>query len=904
MSRKAMCWLVWAGLLLTGGCRRSGYDAWTALSETGAASGRSGSEWTHRSQWEVTRDHTGLYRAYHIRELRPDRLIVTVSSVAQAQDWKPWLLDGSPHAQSRVTLVVARPDARIVAHYDHLAEARYDKTDADDYFEKLGATVAAGDGVYAPGRRLIAELSPAPSIWTGFYARSERVQSDHVAATNGLAPYAIGVASCVDLADMQVGDVLIRLWPWDMNDAVFASYQTLNRAVRDRFQVGDPVLLEYLRPEGDGYRLIAKTFEWPGLPYMDQEPGSALKDVEAHFLSGAEQPEKALLDALIKKVGADSDYADLMQRLARRQALTDVHRLPSVAAAHKHPWLMEPIARYHLDALPAPAVDRIAAQIRWLNDVFITHFVAAPESLAVRDYRDKDLAAHLDHIEDLLALAAYYHQQAFRHFSADELLWIESAVPGLLEGFVNAHMMCFDQDVDRQRSNVNLLGMAQRLDMSALIRQAETVARIVDGHFLASLKTQMESAPNPARRIARRSTPWGDIILDGTDDNRYLKDTPAVLINLGGDNFYANNTGSSIPGKVPSAVLVDFAGNDRYENWSPMRQGTGFMGVGILLDIAGDDTYIGIRHVQGTGFMGIGVLADMGGSDTYRAIDYGQGVGQFGAGMLLDDAGNNRYEGHQTCQGVGFTAGVGLLYSADPQGHDQYYNKGLVASGYRDAGSFEGWGQGLGVGHRPYTSGGLGMLVDEGGDDVFEGGTFSLGGGYFYGMGILNNRAGNDRYRGSRYNMGFSAHQAVGVFLEDGGDDHYETSHFVALGMAWDESVTLFIDRSGDDVYIAPGFAFGAAAMNGLALFVDGGGDDRFEGAKPAAIHGNSYHGGTSIGFFLALGEGKNGYHRRETGEMAAEGRHAFFVDAPSIEAAMEKLLQTPLGAAQSLERE
>jgi hypothetical protein len=457
--------------------------------------------------------------------------------------------------------------------------------------------------------------------------------------------------------------------------------------------------------------------------------------------------------------------------------------------------------------------------------------------------------------------------------------------------------MCFDPDLERQRRNVRLLGMAGRLRMRALIQQAETVARIVDGEFLASLKRQMETSPDPVGRIAERHTPWGEIILDGAADNRYLAGAPAVLVNLGGDNFYANNTGSSVPGKVPSAVLVDFAGNDRYENWAPMRQGCGFMGVGILLDLGGDDTYIGVRYAQGVGFLGIGVLADRDGDDVYRAIDYGQGVGQFGAGLLLDDAGDNRYEGHQACQGVGFSGGVGLLYSADPAGNDHYYNKGQHGSGYGDAGSFEGWGQGLGVGHRPYASGGLGLLVDQGGNDRYEGGTFSLGGGYYYGIGILNNRAGNDRYRGSRYNMGFSAHQAVGIFLDDGGDDHYQSSHFVGLGMAWDESNTLFVDRSGNDVYIGPGFAFGAAAMNGFALFIDGGGADRYVGVRPGAVHGNSYHGGTSIGYFLSLGSGENEFSGRSTGEIAAEGERAFFVDAPSIDAAIESLRQAPLRA-------
>ncbi len=854
-------------------------------------------EWNRRSQWEVRRDAQGLFRAYHVREVLPHRMIVTVSETTQGQEWKRWLLDGSPGAVRWTTYVVALPSQEIVNQYDHLAGGSISLPPTADRFTRLGQAVAAGDGVYAPGRRLIEEFAGYQKLWTGFYARPREVSTPVCPATGGLAPYAIGVKSCVELAGMELGDVLVKLWPWDYDDPVFESYLTINQAVRDRFQVGDPVRLEYLRPVDEEYELISRELTWPGFPYMDQPPSAAIVSFEERFLPLAQRPEKELLELMASQTGATEDNADLMRRLADCQAVTDPYRLPAMAATHKHPFLMEPVARYYLDSIPLPGpTDRITAQIRWLHKVYGTEPAPSRQgTYALHDYRDGDLEAHLDYIEAVLELAAEYNQRAFRDFSAAELQFMEETAPDLLEGFVNAHMMCFDQDLERQRRNVELLGMAHRLDMAALIRQAEGVSKLVDGDFLASLKQQMETSPDPVGRIAERDTPWGEIILDGTADNRYLRGTPAVLVNLGGNNFYANNTGSSIPGKVPSAVLVDFAGDDRYENWAPMRQGCGFMGVGILLDLDGDDSYIGVRYVQGTGFLGIGILADAAGDDIYRAIDYGQGVGQFGAGILLDDAGYNRYEGHQSCQGVGFTGGLGLLFSADPDGNDEYYNKGQHGTGYGDPGSFEGWGQGFGVGHRPYASGGIGILLDQGGDDRYEGGTFSLGGGYYYGLGILNNRAGNDRYRGSRYGMGFTAHQAVGIFLDDGGDDHYHISHFVGIGMAWDESNTLFIDRSGDDVYIAPSFAFGAAAQNGFALFIDGGGKDRYIGTQPAADRGNRYHGGTSIGYFLSLGEGEDQFPDRRPGELSSELAHSFFVDSPSIEAAMDSLRRIPL---------
>jgi len=852
--------------------------------------------WTARSQWEVTCDERGAYRAYHVREARSDRLIVTVSTTDKTHGWQKWLMGGSEGAQSRLTYVVALPGWKVLSRYDHAAQEGEAPAAAEDTFRKQGRTVAHGLGVYAPGRRIINEFSERPSIWTGFYSDPAKVSTHACPATKGLSPYAVGAGSLVELAGMEVGDIVVKLWPWDYDDDIFESYITIGHAVKDRFAVGDPARVEFLRakPEG-GYTVFHKELTWPGVPGMDRRPGAKLLAFEKQWLPRAETPEKKLMDTMAAQTGRAADNADLMHRLAGRHVLCDAYRLPAMLAVHKNPFLMEPIARDLVAGVPAPGADRIAKQVAWLRGVFLTEAPAAPD-LKVRDWKGTDIKGHLDYMEDVLALAAHYHELAFKDLSAEDRKLIEDAAPGLLEGFVAAHMMCFDPEVERQRANIRLFAAAERLNTAALIAQAETVARLTDGEFLASLKALMEASERSGGHIASRNSKAGRIVLNGTADDRYMAGTEAaVIVDLGGDEVYANNAGSSVPGKIPSAVLVDFAGNDRYENWKLMRQGCGFMGVGMLVDCAGDDSYVGVRYCQGAGFMGIGVLADLAGDDVYRAIDYAHGVGQFGAGLLLDDKGKNRYEGHQACQGVGFTWGVGLLYSADPAGEDLYYCKGQHGSAYGDAGSFEGWGQGIGTGHRPYASGGIGILLDGGGGDLYEAGTFSTGGGYFFGLGILNDRAGDDRYRGSRYNMGFTAHQAVGIFLDDAGDDRYHTSHFVAMGMAWDESCTLFIDRAGDDVYVAPGFALGASAMNGFTLFVDADGSDRYQGVPPAAVHGNSYHGGTSIGYFLDLGAGTDEFSKREAGQIAVGGEHWFFADAPTVQEAQKRIEAQPL---------
>ena len=355
-----------------------------------------------------------------------------------------------------------------------------------------------------------------------------------------------------------------------------------------------------------------------------------------------------------------------------------------------------------------------------------------------------------------------------------------------------------------------------------------------------------------------------------------------------------------VPGDdlMPTAVLVDLAGHDAYECTDAFGQACGDMGVGILVDRAGNDQYIGMRFTQGAGFLGIGVLIDEAGDDTYRGIEFHQGVGHYGAGILLDRVGADRYEGHLSCQGVGLPGGYGLILDTGNEG-DAYYCKGNERSGYGTSGVFEGWGQGAGMGYRNYASGGVGALIDTGGNDRIEGGNFSQGGGYFYGFGLVFNSGGNDEYIGSRYNQGFTAHQAAGAFIDTGGNDIYRTRYAVAQGLSWDETVTLFIDESGDDTYEGGSFSQGASAMNGIALFFDLAGRDTYLYCDQARAGGNHYHGGTSLSFFVDAGGDEDTYPSKPNNRILSGKEHFIFIDLPTAlpedidDAELDRLLAT-----------
>ena len=152
-------------------------------------------------------------------------------------------------------------------------------------------------------------------------------------------------------------------------------------------------------------------------------------------------------------------------------------------------------------------------------------------------------------------------------------------------------------------------------------------------------------------------------------------------------------------------VLVDLMGDDAYEG-DYFAQGSGFwMGLGMLIDRKGGDRYVARRYSQGSGsHLATGALLDQEGDDVYQAWGVSQGCGHdLSLGLLVDRLGNDRYETTWLSQGAGSANGVGLLIEGT--GADRYV-------GERDV-------QGAGVEDRGFGS--IGLLLDGGGVDAFSG---------------------------------------------------------------------------------------------------------------------------------------------------------------------------------------
>src|SRR5207237_547578 len=70
-------------------------------------------------------------------------------------------------------------------------------------------------------------------------------------------------------------------------------------------------------------------------------------------------------------------------------------------------------------------------------------------------------------------------------------------------------------------------------------------------------------------------------------------------------------------------ILIDCAGDDRYDV-SEAGLGYGLFGVGILDDWSGDDQYFGVSETQASATAGLGLLVDRAGADTYTAFTASQ----------------------------------------------------------------------------------------------------------------------------------------------------------------------------------------------------------------------------------------------------------------------------------------
>jgi len=429
------------------------------------------------------------------------------------------------------------------------------------------------------------------------------------------------------------------------------------------------------------------------------------------------------------------------------------------------------------------------------------------------------------------------------------------------------------------------------LDRGAIETAALRLAATLD-RTLPSLR--VAAGPIPAR--PPRSEPPACDVLDaspalcvgGRGPNRYTADT-GLLVDLGGEDVYENAAGGVNPadasvGGLPVAVVLDLGGDDVYEraiaqNRPQPAQGGAVAGIGMLVDVSGNDRYVArvvvpdgapkvaaFARAQGAGALGgVGVLADLSGNDEHvidasaatgrTAFGYGQGYGIAGAGLLLDAGpGDDTYTmtggvagvdteatppAGQTRevagQGLGALEGSGALVDGGGRDELSLSAQAAEAGGYPgyaalpyQAPSAQAYGQGMGTldastGLLLLGAGATSYAITTAGTGLADVGVAGQGFGLSGATGILDDLGGNDTYLLA---SSLSASMIVSAGAGCGCTE-------VAASLSGERGVV------PEDV-VGQGYAYeGLATQHGYGVLADHGGDDgytaRHEGSIEAA---------------------------------------------------------------------
>ncbi len=510
--------------------------------------------------------------------------------------------------------------------------------------------------------------------------------------------------------------------------------------------------------------------------------------------------------------------------------------------------------------------------------------------------------AALDMVKQALIEAQLDFAAALAPLSRNELGQLaRSLYPIFTTQAVNGHTL-----PDRGTARY-LCDLLEKADLDGFYAAADALVPLTDPNLLRQLaalpdseSVSVEGITGPV--VSRILTSAGEIIVGGKGNNTYQLDklpTVAAVIDLGGDDTYLDG---SVSIERPVLVIADLGGDDTYRSQQPGVQGGAVLGVSMLLDVSGNDRYEAKDVAQGSSLAGVGILIDFAGNDTYSGLRRVQGHALGGVGILIDRDGSDGYHGAMWTQGFGAPLGFAVL--EDIAGNDTYYTGGLYADSYPETPGYEGWGQGVGAGLRQVGDGGIGVILDGGGDDEYEYDYIAHGGGYWLGLGFARDFGGNDKRLGAtrknfhggqraerlfqRFCCGFGCHYALGFCFDDDGDDSYDGT-IMGLGFAWDCSVGALVDFAGNDRYEATGGGTqGNGAQAGLGILYDYSGDDVYLGyGQGNASSSISYHDlpgcGGNFSFVVDYGgEDQYGCGARNNSYIQRGSAGGFLIDRPS----------------------
>jgi hypothetical protein len=376
------------------------------------------------------------------------------------------------------------------------------------------------------------------------------------------------------------------------------------------------------------------------------------------------------------------------------------------------------------------------------------------------------------------------------------------------------------------QSYAEWLSLAKGTQMSYLVAGSQDIAACVN-----AVRSMVESADVIGNFRWRVTTKWGDIIIQDTTAQMTNLSNVFLLIDLGGNDTYIGGSNSWC------SVIVDASGSDYYLG------DAGYKGKPVKLGSSRAQQRL--DSGPGRGYFGIGIIADLAGNDLYRSAGQGFGSATFGVSYLLDVDGKDIYDTYTNSIGFGF---MGLGIVEDLAGDDEYH---VFTQG-----------QGCGM------TDGVGWLVDRKGADQYiaEDGildfkspqtaehnvSMSQGAGtgvrldYLFGhslsggFGLLFDLEGNDRYSAGVFAQGTGYWMGFGGLWDRDGDDTYN-SIWYGQGSAAHFAVGFLQDDDGADTYVGTtNMTQGAGHDFSLGMLIDIAGNDKYRGNSLALGSGNA----------------------------------------------------------------
>ncbi len=320
------------------------------------------------------------------------------------------------------------------------------------------------------------------------------------------------------------------------------------------------------------------------------------------------------------------------------------------------------------------------------------------------------------------------------------------------------------------------------------------------------------------------------------EGNEKLNNNFNCIIDLSGNDMYTTQSNYALGASVfSSGFIFDSEGDDTYRATN-VSLGAAIGGLGLVCDEGGSDIYEGTNFSIGAGFFGAGLICDNEGNDFYIANTYSQGFGMTeGIGAILDIKGNdsylispvtvdiNRYNDHylSMCQGYGFglrpyyAGGIG--YIIEGEGNDVY-----ACDIFGQGGSY--W----------YS---LGVITDKSGHDKYTGFHYNQGSGIHFSVGLLKDSEGWDYYSSNWVSQGCGHDYAVGVLWDVRGNDLYACDG-LSQGAGNANGIGILVDENGRDGYLSKDLntqGYGAPSRNfgSIGICADASGSDYYSEYGP-----------------------------------------------------------------------